>query len=223
MMSDDDDILEFDFEGVDPAVFGDWLALPKGEYNLQCVGAKKFLTGESKGTPDPTKPNLAFKFVVINHPEYSGRELNELNHSLGEKGRPFLLNTLMCLIPEIDWQGGALKQIRLSELIAKVNGRPVNGTISWSINNGTGDNAGKKYVNNDIQGLKMYDASIPQPVATEGNPPVIDNRNSSVSPTAQQAAAGVPASEVQSFLDNAWPGATAPATSGSTDFGMEPF
>jgi hypothetical protein len=101
--------------------------------------------------------------------------------------------------------------------------KPVNGIINWSINAGTGANAGKKYVNNDIQGLKIYDTSITQPVATEGNPPVIDNSNSSVSPAAQQAAAGVPASEVQSFLDSAWPGATAPTSSGSTDFGMEPF
>lgn len=221
-MMSDDDILEFDFEGVEPATFGDWQALPKGEYNLQCIGAKKFLTGESKGTPDPSKPNLAFKFVVINHPEFTGRELKELNHSLGEKGRPFLLNTLMCLIPEIDWQGGALKQVRLSELIVKVTDRPVNATITWSINAGTGENAGKKYVNNDIQGLKQYDASITQPVATEGNPPVIDNRNSSVSPAAQAAASGVPANEVQSFLDSAWPGATDPAV-GAQDFGLEPF
>lgn len=222
-MMADDDILEFDFEGVEPATFGDWRALPKGEYNLQCIGAKKFFTGESAGKPDTSKPNLAFKFVVINHPEYTGRELKELNHSLGEKSRQFLLNTLMCLIPEIDWQGGALKQIKLSELIAKVSGRPVNGTINWSINMGTGDNAGKKYVNNDIQGLKKYDESITQPVATEGNPPAPDN-SSSVSPAAQAAASGVPANEVQSFLDSAWPGgATAPAASGSTDFGLEPF
>jgi len=220
----DDEVLEFDFEGVEPAIFGNWRAIPKGEYNLQCIGAKKFYTGEAAGKPDTSKPNLAFKFVVTNHPEYTGRGLRELNHSLGEKSRSFLLNTLMCLVPEVDWQGGGLKQMKLSELIQMVQNRPVNGTVNWCIDIGTGQHAGKKFVNNELQGLKVFNADIEQPVATEGNPPVIDNRNSAVSPTAQAAAAGVSQDEVASFLNSGPFGGAPEAAPASTGFGgLEPF
>jgi hypothetical protein len=222
-MMSDDDILEFNFEGVEPATGSGWAAMPKGEYNLQCVGAEKFYAkaknGPNKGQPDPNRPGLRFNFVVTDHPVFTGTE-RSIWHVFPAADKPddwkYILNTLMCLIPEFDWQKNGIK-IPMSALFQQVQNRPVNGMISWEVN----VKDGKKYVNNSLDGLRKYDPSITQPVATENNPPVFDN--SSVSPAAQQAAAGVPASEVQSFLDSAWPGATAPAASGSADFGMEPF
>lgn len=225
MTFDPNEVLDFDFVGVEPATFGDFRALPKGEYQLQCVGCTKYYTGESKGNPDPNKPNLLFDFRVINHPEYDGSEFigagNGLSHSLLPASKGFLLNTLMALVPEKDWQQGI--KMPLSELISLVKGRPVNGVIDWEINAGSGKHTGKRFVNNRIKSLKPYDATIPPPKATEGNPPVISNNAANTSPVAQQAAAGVPQSEVDSFLSSIPGDAGTPATQSSSGFDFEPF
>lgn len=224
----DDEILEFNFAGVQPATWGEFRALPRGEYQLQCVECTKYYTGESKGKADPSKPNLLFGFRVINHPDYENSEFlgfKGLSHSLLADSSKFLLNSLMCLIPEVDWDKNGIK-IPLSQLMEKVKGATVNAVIDWEINNGTGDNANKRYVNNKIKALKKYDPTVPPPKATEGNPPIISNSNGA-SPIAQQAMAGVPADEVNSFL-NDWPGGTpqpaaaVPAPSESNFFD-EPF
>lgn len=208
----DDDILDLNFAGLEPAIPGAWATLPKGEYQLQCVGAKKFLTGENQNKPDPSKPNLEFTMMIINHPnaDYVGTEW-KLYHSLGnnEWSRKFLLNSLMCLIPEVDWQKGGM-QIPLSALVQKIQGRTSNGLIEWEIN----ERDGKKYVNNKLKALKKYDPTVAPPVATEGNPPTVVNNEPS--PTARQATAGVSQDEVNSFLGE-WPGGPAPAAVASNN------
>lgn len=202
----DDDILDFNFAGVEPAIPGAWTTLPKGEYQLQCNGARRFFTGEGRGEPDSNKPNLEFSFIVINHPntDYVGTEHKLFNSlSNNEWTRKFLLNTLMCLMPEIDWQKGGM-QVPMSQLIQKVQGRMVNGLIEWEVS----EKDGKKYVNNKLKALKKYDPTVAPPVATEGNPPSVVNTESSA--VVKQANAGVSQDEVNSFLGE-WPGGPAPA------------
>ena len=221
----DDDILEFDFEGVDPAVSGGRIALPRGEYNLQCTALRKYLKGDKGGTQqgDPNNPGLAFTFVVNNHPEFTGQEF-KLYHPLGEKTRPFLLNTLMCLIPDKPWQSSGIK-VPLSALIQQAVGRPCNGLIDWEIN--VSKETDRKYVNNNLTSLKAYDPTIIPPVATEGNPPTVVN--DSPSALSQKAASGVSKEEVNEFLSG-WdqsstagtPAAPAPAPGGN-DFFDETF
>jgi len=223
-MSSDDEVLEFDFEGVNPAVFTSFVAMPKGEYNLQCIGLRKYFKGDEGGKKDgdTDKPGLEFTFSVTTHPSFSGREL-KIWHPFGESSRQFLLNTLMCVIPGPDWQQNGIK-VPISQLKEQAAGRPCNGLVDWEITTGTNKNVGKRFVNSSLKSLKPFDPSITQPVATEGNPPVIDNSQSSVSATTQAAASGVPSDEVNAFL-NSIPGSSpttnTPATGGSVlDFGF---
>jgi hypothetical protein len=218
MTFQDDEILDFDFAGIEPAMPGVFIALPKGEYQVQCVSAKKYFTGESRGNPDTSKPNLEFMLSIINHPNYNGRELR-LSHSLGESSRQFLLNTLMCLIPEADWQQAGLK-IKLGELIQKLIGRTANGLVDWEITKS--QKSGYDIVVNNLVGLKRFDATVPPPMPSEGNPPIISRGSST--PVAKQAAQGVVSqNEVANFL-NEWPGGDSkpaqPTATPSTDFGF---
>lgn len=218
-MSMEDEVLVFDFEGVEPAVFGTFVSMPKGEYNLQCVSCEKFYakakTGATKGEPDPNKPGLKFTFSINAHPTFTGVEIS-IWHMLAKENQKFLLNTLMCLIPEFDWQQNGIK-IPISQLMQRVQGRPCNGTIDWEINVSNG----KKYVNNKLQGLKPFDQGVTQPMPSEGNPPTVVN--DAASPVTNQASSGVSPDEVNSFL-NDWPGGTAtPAASPGDTFGLEPF
>jgi len=217
----DDDVLEFNFEGVEPATFGVFTKLPKGEYNLQVVSCEKFYakTSANDKTPDPNKPGLHFVFSITNHPTYEGIE-QPFWQMLGKSNEKFLLNTLMCLIPEYDWKRNGIK-IPMAAFVQKVVGRPCNGMIEWKIN----EYEGKRFIQNNLEALKPYDQGITQPVATEGNPPTLTD--TSTSTVTKQASAGVSSSEVDSFLSD-WPGGPAPATtptSSVTDFGFgdEPF
>lgn len=227
----EDEVLNFNFGDVEPATFGSFVAMPKGEYNLQCTSVEKFYAkSKQTGQPDPSKPGLRFNFIVTNHPVHTGVE-RSLWHVFPQTDNKddwkYLLNTLMCLIPDENWQRDGI-QMPLSKLFSLAQGRPVNGSIDWEINTVTKDGVTNKYVNNKLQGLKKFDPGITQPTATEGNPPILTN--DTASPTAQAASAGVSQAEVQGFL-NEWPGATsetsssttpAPST-GASDFGLEPF
>lgn len=207
----DDELLEFNFGGVEPAVVGTYVTLPKGEYTMQCLSAEKC-------TSKTNKPMLKFVFAITNHPAYEGYSGNGTTiwHLLEKENAKFLLNSLMCLIPEKPWQQDGIK-VPLSTLLQQVQGRPVNGIIDWKVDT----YEGKDIVKNDLKGLKPYDASITPPVASEGNPPVLTK--TSASETKQAASAGVPASEVNEFLSN-FPGGTAtPAATLASDFGLEPF
>jgi hypothetical protein len=219
--SGDDLVLELNFAGIEPATWGVYKKLPKGEYNVQVVSCEKFYAKDkTTKEPDPNKPGLHFVFSVTNHPEYEGTELHYYQ-MLGKENYKFLLNTLMCLIPEMNWQQDGIK-VPLSQLIAKVQGRPSNAFVDWEIN--AKDN--KRYVNNVLQGLKPYDPSIKQPVAKEGDPPIIVN--DAGSPVAQQAVGGVSREEAEAFLSSL-PGqetpAAAPSSAPATSnfFGDEPF
>jgi hypothetical protein len=217
-----EEMLDFDFVGVEPATSG-FTTLPAGEYNVQCVAAKKYYTGEAKalaeGRPiDTSKPNLEFSLIVINHPDFNNEELR-LSHSLGEKSRPFLLNTLMCLIPEVNWQQGGLKY-KLGDLIRMLVGKTANATVDNEIAKSM--STGNDYVRHTVKALKKYDPTVPPPKVTENNPPRIQKGNAS--PTQQAAAGGVVSPEETANFLNQWPGGTTPApapTEGTAiDFGF---
>lgn len=220
--SGDDLVLELNFEGIEPASFGVFKKLPRGDYNVQVVSCQKFYAKDkTTKEPDPNKPGLHFVFSVTNHPDYEGTELGYWQ-MLGKENYPFLLNTLQCLIPEMNWQQNGIK-VPLSQLILKVQGRPCNAYVDWEIN----AKDGKRYVNNTLKGLKPFDQSIKQPVATEGDPPIITN-NADTSPVAQQAAGGVSREEAEAFLSSLpgqeTPTVPAPAPPASDNFfGDEPF
>lgn len=217
----DDELLEFNFEGVDPAAFGGRVAMPKGEYNLQCTALRKYYKGDKGGTQqgDNNHPGLEFTFAINNHPMFTGQEL-KLWHPMAESNKQFLLNTLMAVIPGPDWQKDGIK-IPLSGLIQQAVGRPCNGLIDWEIN--VKDD--QKYVNNKLQSVKPFDQGISQPMPTEGNPPVIIRSESSA--ISRQAAGGVSKEEVNEFLggwdqsSSGTPAATPPSDSGN--FFDEPF
>src|SRR5260221_14220347 len=111
-MAMEDEVLEFNFEGVTPVVAGSFVAMPRGEYTLQCIGVSKFYAknkeGPNKGEPNPNKPGLHFSFLVTMHPTFEGKEMG-LWHMLGESNMKFLLNTLMVLVPGFDWNKNGLK------------------------------------------------------------------------------------------------------------------
>jgi len=220
MVTDPNEVLEFDFEGVEPATFSGRVAMPKGEYNLQCTAIRKYFKGDKGGTVpgQQDKPGLEFTFAVNNHPDYTGQEF-KIWHPLSQEAKPFLLNTLTCLIPEFNWQANGIR-VPLSQLIEKGRGRPCNGYIEWEINVSEKDD--RKYVNNRLQNVKPFDQSITQPMPTEGNPPTVVNE--SASQITKQAASGVSKEEVNQFLGQ-WDqstGTPAPAPSESNFFN-DPF
>jgi hypothetical protein len=218
----DDETIEFNFEGVEPAVFGAFVVMPKGEYNLQCTGLRKYYKGDKGGTiqGDINQPGLEFTMTVSVHGIYEGKEF-KLYHPFKSENEKFLLNTLMCLLPDFDWQRNGLK-IPLSALIERAVGRPANGLISWKVETYTkeGETKPRTIVKNELNSLKPFDQSITQPVATEGNPPILTSTEPSA--IAQQAAAGVSPDEVNSFL-NEWPGGSPAPAAPASGFGDEPF
>lgn len=214
----DPNVFEFDFEGVEPAVFGFKQKLPYGDYCLQVSSVDKFFA-KTDGSPDPNKPGLHFVFTITNHPMFEGQEL-PFWQMLGKKNEQYLLNTLECLVPEFNWRQNGIK-IPISQLFQKLIGRPCNGYVSAKPDT----YEGRTFIANKLEGLKKFDPSIPPTMPTEGNPPVLTQTQSS--PTAQQAASGVSESEVNEFLGN-WPGATpqgssTPAPSDTGNFFSEPF
>ncbi len=223
MTFDPNEVINFDFAGVDPAEPGVSFLLPSGEYNVQCVGARKYFTGESQNKPDSTKPNIEFMFQVINHPQYTGIE-TKLSHSLLPASRQFLLNTLMCLIPEKNWQQDGIK-VPLGQLIEALKGKTANAVTFHDDFRGKD---GRTVYIWKIKGLKKFDPTVPSPILTDTNPPkYMLEPQAPPSAVAQQAAQGVanPA-DVQQFMQD-WPGGTPSAPAPSTppaDFGLdEPF
>lgn len=227
MTFDPNEVISFDFEGVDPAEPGLFVLLPSGEYNMQCTGARKYFTGESKGEPDSTKPNLEFTFQIINHPQYAGIE-TKFSHSLLPAGRQFLLNTLMCLMPEKNWQQNGIK-VPLGQLVQALQGKTCNAVTFHDDFKGKD---GRTVYIWKIKGLKKFDPTVPPPVVTDTNPPkYMLEPQAPPSPVAQQAAAGVASqADVQQFMQD-WPGGTpsgqptasAPSQQAPADFGLDPF
>ncbi len=224
MTFDPNEVISFDFADAEPAAPGAFILIPSGEYQLQCNGARKYFTGEGKNQPDSTKPNIEFQFTIINHPDYQGQEM-KLSHSLLPASRNFLLNTLMCLIPNKDWKQDGIK-VPLGQLIQAVTGRPTNGVVYHD--DFTGKDGTTVYLAK-LKGLLPYDPTKPPPQVTDTNPPKYMLERNPAGPTQQQAASGVVSpQETQEFM-NQWPGGQppAPATSpqqGTADFGFdEPF
>jgi hypothetical protein len=183
---------------------------------------RKYHKGDKGGTEqgDPSNPGLEFTLVITGHPTYEGKEM-KLYHPLAKTNEQFLLNTLMCLVPDKPWQQNGIK-VPLSELTRAVVGRPVNGLVDWKIEQGYKDST-KKFVKNELTSLKKFDGSITQPMPTEGNPPVIINEPASG--ITQQAAGGVSPGEVNEFL-NQWPGGTPSASTPAPaegNFFSDPF
>jgi len=223
MSFDPNEVISFDFAGIDPAEPGVFMLLPSGEYNMQCVGARKYYTGESKNEPDSTKPNLEFTLQIINHPQYTGIE-TKLSHSLLPAGRQFLLNTLMCLIPEKNWQQDGIK-VPLGQLVDALRGKTCNAVTFHDDFKGKD---GRTVYVWKVKGLKKFDPTIVPPVVTDTNPPkYMLEPQPPASPTTQQAAAGVAnPDDVQQFMQD-WPGGTPSAAAPSqppADFGLgDPF
>lgn len=203
-----DEVINFNFGDVEPATPSMFTLIPSGEYQFQCVGLRKYNTGEAKdpkGVGDVSKPNLEFKLQIINHTMYQGTEL-KLSHSVTDpKSRGFLLNTLLCLMPGPNWQRDGI-QIPLSQLIQQVQGKTTNGVVFHDSFKGTdGDTV---YVAK-IKGLKNFDPTVPPPMPTEDNPPKYMLEKRPAPAIQQQAAHGVSEADKANFL-NQWPGGTAP-------------
>jgi len=222
MTFDPNEVLNFDFGDVEPAAPGMFVLIPSGEYQVQCIGGRKYFTGEtSEKAGDPNKPNLEFKFSIINHPLYEGMEL-KLSHSLGSSSRQFLLNTLMCLIPDKPWQQSGI-QIPLGALLQAIQGRTTNSIVFHDDFKGKEGNT--VYIAK-IKGLKKFDPTVPAPMPTDTNPPRYMLEKNPTSPVQQQAAQGVVSPEETQQFINQWPGgspppAAPPSTQGTAiDFGF---
>lgn len=225
MTFDPNEVIGFDFAGIDPAEPGVSILLPSGIYNVQCIGLRKYFTGESKNEPDSTKPNLEFKFQVINHPNYTGIE-TKLSHSLLPAGKQFLLQTLMCLLPEKNWQQDGIK-VPLGQLAQAIQGKTANAVTFHD--DFKGKDGSTVYIWK-IKGLKPFDPTIVQPMPDENNPPKYMLEKQPPSPVAAQAAQGVATqADVQQFMQD-WPGGTpsapttpSPSQQAPSDFGLDPF
>lgn len=222
MTFDPNEVITFDFGDVEPAEPGMYALIPSGEYQVQCVGARKYFTGENTDTPKLDKPNIEFKFTIISHPLYEGTEL-KLSHSLSHQGsRPFLLNTLMCLIPDKPWQQSGI-QIPIGALIQGVQGRTTNAIVFHDDFKGKEGNT--VYIAK-IKGLKKFDPTVAAPMPSETNPPQYMLQKSPPTPLQQQAAQGVVSPEETQQFINQWPGGSPPPAqptpSGGTaiDFGF---